>query len=142
MQEREPFNFDVAFPTDVSQLEVFDRIGVDIVKTAYNGYNASMFAYGQVSPCKHCVSLPSSPAPAPAPLLPPIPRLRRAQTSSGKSFSMMGIRGTSLVGLIPRIANLLFYTARASPEREFYVEASYLEIYNERVRDLLDGNGA
>lgn len=55
---------------------------------------------------------------------------------------MMGIRGTSLVGLIPRIANLLFYTKQRTPEREFYVEASYLEIYNERVRDLLDVNGA
>eukprot|EP00616_Rhizochromulina_sp_CCMP1243_P017821 CAMPEP_0118966644 /NCGR_PEP_ID=MMETSP1173-20130426/4091_1 /TAXON_ID=1034831 /ORGANISM="Rhizochromulina marina cf, Strain CCMP1243" /LENGTH=1179 /DNA_ID=CAMNT_0006915457 /DNA_START=13 /DNA_END=3552 /DNA_ORIENTATION=+ len=104
--DREPFTFDVAFPMEVTQLEVFDRIGVDIVKTAYNGYNASMFAYGQ--------------------------------TSSGKSFSMMGIRGTSLVGLIPRIADLLFHVAEQSPEREFFVEASYLEIYNERVRDLLD----
>uniref|UniRef100_A0A7S2RC50 Uncharacterized protein n=1 Tax=Rhizochromulina marina TaxID=1034831 RepID=A0A7S2RC50_9STRA len=104
--DREPFTFDVAFPMEVTQLEVFDRIGVDIVKTSYNGYNASMFAYGQ--------------------------------TSSGKSFSMMGIRGTSLVGLIPRIADLLFHVAEQSPEREFFVEASYLEIYNERVRDLLD----
>jgi hypothetical protein len=55
---------------------------------------------------------------------------------------MMGVRGTSLVGLIPRIANLLFYLKDQSPDREFHVEASYLEIYNEKLRDLLDKKGA
>jgi hypothetical protein len=104
-----PFTFDVAFPTTVTQLEAFEKVGADIVKVAYNGYNASMFAYGQ--------------------------------TSSGKSFSMMGVRGTSLVGLIPRIANLLFYTIVTTPSRQFFVEASFLEIYNEKLRDLLDRKG-
>ena len=93
---RPPFSFDVAFPTATNQLETFERIGVDIVATAYHGYNASMFAYGQ--------------------------------TSSGKSFSMMGVRGTPLVGLIPRIANLFFYCVSKSPSAEFLIEGSYLEI--------------
>jgi kinesin family member 5 len=104
-----PFTYDVAFPMECSQLEVFEKIGVDIVATAYNGYNASMFAYGQ--------------------------------TSSGKSFSMMGVRGTSLVGLIPRISNLLFYCISKTPEHEFFVEGSYLEIYNEKLRDLIATTG-
>ena len=120
-----------------------------IVQTAYHGYNASLFAYGQ--------------------------------TSSGKSFSMMGVRGTALVGLIPRIAHLLFHTitvrqlsrnsrgaayfdnqkktlvgngrctlltllsslplGQVDKEKEFFVEGSYLEIYNEKLRDLLDSKG-
>ena len=41
---RPPFSYDVAFPTPTTQLETFERIGVDVVATAYNGYNASMFA--------------------------------------------------------------------------------------------------
>jgi len=55
------------------------------------------------------------------------------QTSSGKSFSMMGVRGTALVGLIPRIAHLLFHVVNVSPEKEFFVEGSFLEIYNVRT---------
>jgi hypothetical protein len=104
-----PFVYDVAFPTTIGQLECFSKIGMDIVKTAYNGYNASMFAYGQ--------------------------------TSSGKSFSMMGVRGTALVGLIPRIAHLLFTVISLTPEKQFFIEGSFLEIYNEKLRDLLDHKG-
>ena len=44
-----PFTLDVVFAMDCTQLAVFERIGVDIVKTAFHGYNASMFAYGQTS---------------------------------------------------------------------------------------------
>jgi hypothetical protein len=54
---------------------------------------------------------------------------------------MMGVRGTALVGLIPRISNLLFYTITKTPDREFFVEGSFLEIYNEKLRDLLDKKG-
>lgn len=60
------------------------------------------------------------------------------QTSSGKSFSMMGVPGTELAGLIPRIANLLFKVVESSgPDRKYLIEASYLEIYNEKCRDLM-----
>jgi len=104
-----PFVYDVAFPFSTSQLGVFEIVGVPIVQTAYNGFNASMFAYGQ--------------------------------TSSGKSFSMMGVRGTELVGLIPRIAHLLFHVVTTTPNHEFYIEGSYLEIYNEKLKDLMSKSG-
>ncbi|XP_068931547.1 kinesin-like protein KIF16B isoform X4 [Petaurus breviceps papuanus] len=60
------------------------------------------------------------------------------QTGSGKSYTMMGNTGDS--GLIPRICEGLF--SRISEmtkwnEASFRTEVSYLEIYNERVRDLL-----
>ena len=61
-----PFSYDVAFPMDCSQLDIFQALGVDLVQCAVHGYNASLFAYGQ--------------------------------TSSGKSFSMMGVQNTALVG--------------------------------------------
>jgi hypothetical protein len=42
-------------------------------------------------------------------------------------------------GLTPRVATLLFDVARSAPKmHEFLIEASFLEIYNEKVRDLLE----
>ncbi|RVE76749.1 hypothetical protein OJAV_G00012140 [Oryzias javanicus] len=60
------------------------------------------------------------------------------QTGSGKSFTMMGAPGDA--GLIPRICEGLFSRISDSSgcdEASFRTEVSYLEIYNERVRDLL-----
>ncbi|KAK9473147.1 uncharacterized protein V1510DRAFT_433745 [Dipodascopsis tothii] len=57
------------------------------------------------------------------------------QTGSGKSYSMMGTADEP--GLIPRICEALFARLAAEPERPAAVEVAYLEIYNERVRDLL-----
>ena len=50
---------------------------------------------------------------------------------------MMGIAGTDNVGLIPRIARLLFNVIASNKDRVSHVEASYMEIYNEKLRDLL-----
>uniref|UniRef100_A0A4W3HTJ2 Kinesin family member 13A n=1 Tax=Callorhinchus milii TaxID=7868 RepID=A0A4W3HTJ2_CALMI len=64
------------------------------------------------------------------------------QTGSGKSFSMMG--NVEQPGLIPRLCGALF--ERVSKEEceshTFKVEVSYMEIYNEKVRDLLDPKGS
>ncbi|XP_051575077.1 kinesin-like protein KIF13A isoform X1 [Myxocyprinus asiaticus] len=64
------------------------------------------------------------------------------QTGSGKSFSMMG--NGNQPGLIPRLCCSLFERV-AKDENEahsFKVEVSYMEIYNEKVRDLLDPKGS
>ncbi|KAI9722690.1 MAG: hypothetical protein M1812_001621 [Candelaria pacifica] len=61
------------------------------------------------------------------------------QTGSGKSFSMMGYRGE--VGIIPRICKEIFSRIdelQKDNTLSCTVEVSYLEIYNERVRDLLN----
>jgi hypothetical protein len=39
--ERQPFAFDVTFPMECTQLEVFEAIGVDIVQCAFHGYNGT-----------------------------------------------------------------------------------------------------
>ncbi|KAJ2754166.1 hypothetical protein GGI19_002616, partial [Coemansia pectinata] len=57
------------------------------------------------------------------------------QTGSGKSYTMMGTSGRE-AGLIPRICEQLF--ASMASNADYHVEVSYLEIYNERVRDLLN----
>uniref|UniRef100_A0A3Q3D4Z9 Kinesin-like protein n=1 Tax=Hippocampus comes TaxID=109280 RepID=A0A3Q3D4Z9_HIPCM len=64
------------------------------------------------------------------------------QTGSGKSYTMMG--SAEQPGLIPRLCSSLFSrTMREAGEGEsFTVEVSYMEIYNEKVRDLLDPKGS
>ncbi|XP_049428428.1 kinesin-like protein KIF16B isoform X1 [Epinephelus fuscoguttatus] len=92
--------------TFVSQEKVFKDLGLDVLKAAFEGYNACVFAYGQ--------------------------------TGSGKSYTMMGNPGDA--GLIPRFCEGLFSRisdATRWDEASFRTEVSYLEIYNERVRDLL-----
>ncbi|XP_068582637.1 kinesin-like protein KIF16B isoform X2 [Cebidichthys violaceus] len=90
----------------VSQEKVFKDLGSDVLRAAFEGYNACVFAYGQ--------------------------------TGSGKSYTMMGNPGDA--GLIPRFCEGLFSRIAAASrwdEASFRTEVSYLEIYNERVRDLL-----
>uniref|UniRef100_A0AAR2M0I2 Kinesin family member 13Bb n=1 Tax=Pygocentrus nattereri TaxID=42514 RepID=A0AAR2M0I2_PYGNA len=64
------------------------------------------------------------------------------QTGSGKSYTMMG--SAEQPGLIPRLCSSLFQrTAQELREGEsFTVEVSFMEIYNEKVRDLLDPKGS
>ncbi|XP_077807304.1 kinesin-like protein KIF16B isoform X19 [Macaca mulatta] len=100
------YSADTKNPDYVSQEMVFKTLGTDVVKSAFEGYNACVFAYGQ--------------------------------TGSGKSYTMMGNSGDS--GLIPRICEGLFSRINETTrwdEASFRTEVSYLEIYNERVRDLL-----
>uniref|UniRef100_A0A915BGT0 Kinesin-like protein unc-104 n=1 Tax=Parascaris univalens TaxID=6257 RepID=A0A915BGT0_PARUN len=60
------------------------------------------------------------------------------QTGSGKSYSMMGTKESP--GIIPRLCNAIFERIEEATceTLAFKVEVSYMEIYNERVRDLLD----
>ncbi|XP_073409905.1 kinesin-like protein KIF16B isoform X3 [Dendrobates tinctorius] len=100
------FSADCKNSSYVSQERVFRDLGTDVLKSAFEGYNACVFAYGQ--------------------------------TGSGKSYTMMGNPGDS--GLIPRICEGLFSRiadVTRKGDASFRTEVSYLEIYNERVRDLL-----
>ncbi|XP_027742310.1 kinesin-like protein KIF16B isoform X3 [Empidonax traillii] len=100
------FSADSKSPSFVCQEMVFKNLGTDVLKSAFEGYNACVFAYGQ--------------------------------TGSGKSYTMMGNAGDA--GLIPRICEGLFSQISEKTKRNeasFRTEVSYLEIYNERVRDLL-----
>uniref|UniRef100_A0A4W4FBV6 Kinesin motor domain-containing protein n=1 Tax=Electrophorus electricus TaxID=8005 RepID=A0A4W4FBV6_ELEEL len=64
------------------------------------------------------------------------------QTGSGKSYSMMG--SGDQPGLIPRLCCSLFERVgqEEGDAHSFKVEVSYMEIYNEKVRDLLDPKGS
>jgi len=91
------------------QSDVFDYSIRNTVDDILNGYNGTVFAYGQ--------------------------------TGAGKSYTMMGsdIDDDDGKGIIPRIVEQIFASMLASPSNiEYTVRVSYMEIYMERIRDLLN----
>ncbi|KAK5130095.1 hypothetical protein LTR08_002483 [Meristemomyces frigidus] len=102
------FTFDRVFPTNTPQHDVFDYSIRSTVDDVLAGYNGTVFAYGQ--------------------------------TGSGKTFTMMGadIGDEAGKGIIPRIVEQIFDSIiRSDGTIEFMVKVSYMEIYMERIRDLL-----
>lgn len=62
------------------------------------------------------------------------------QTSSGKTHT---IHGYDLdPGLVPRCVTRIFETITATPDREFAINMSYMECYNEIINDLLEPKNA
>ena len=59
------------------------------------------------------------------------------QTGCGKSYTMMGVDNDENRGVIPRVFYHVFDEIAVSEATKFLVHASYLEIYNEEIRDLL-----
>ncbi|CAJ1050164.1 kinesin-like protein KIF17 isoform X2 [Xyrichtys novacula] len=60
------------------------------------------------------------------------------QTGSGKSFTMQGVSDPAAQrGVIPRSFEHIFESIQCAENTKFLVRASYLEIYNEEIRDLL-----
>ncbi|KAJ7774848.1 kinesin heavy chain [Mycena metata] len=105
--EKDGFTFDRVFPMGTQQQEVFDYGVKDIVKDVLDGYNGTVFAYGQ--------------------------------TGSGKTFTMMGdMDSDEIKGIIPRITEQIFQSiVESDAHLEYLVKVSYMEIYLERIRDLL-----
>ena len=58
------------------------------------------------------------------------------QTGSGKTYTMYGNNKTP--GLVPLSVESIFAYIQETPEREFLVTCSYLEVYNESINDLLN----
>ncbi|XP_053281018.1 kinesin-like protein KIF1B isoform X1 [Pleuronectes platessa] len=111
------FSFDYSYwshttpedPSFASQNRVFNDIGKEMLQHAFEGYNVCIFAYGQ--------------------------------TGSGKSYTMMGKQEEGQEGIIPMLCEDLFDKINDSNNKEelsYSVEVSYMEIYCERVRDLLN----
>ncbi|XP_062902187.1 kinesin-like protein KIF1A isoform X26 [Mobula hypostoma] len=110
------FNFDYSYwshttPADInyaSQQQVYRDIGEEMLQHAFEGYNVCIFAYGQ--------------------------------TGAGKSYTMMGKQEKEQQGIIPQLCEDLFARINdsANANLSYSVEVSYMEIYCERVRDLLN----
>uniref|UniRef100_A0A665TMM6 plus-end-directed kinesin ATPase n=1 Tax=Echeneis naucrates TaxID=173247 RepID=A0A665TMM6_ECHNA len=111
------FSFDYSYwshttpedPCFASQNLVYNDIGKEMLQHAFEGYNVCIFAYGQ--------------------------------TGAGKSYTMMGKQEEGQEGIIPMLCEDLFEKINDDCNKEdlsYSVEVSYMEIYCERVRDLLN----
>ncbi|XP_059198089.1 kinesin-like protein KIF1A isoform X5 [Centropristis striata] len=116
-KDNKSFNFDYSYwshtsPEDInyaSQMQVYKDIGEEMLLHAFEGYNVCIFAYGQ--------------------------------TGAGKSYTMMGKQDVKdQQGIIPLLCEDLFtkFNDKADNSMSYSVEVSYMEIYCERVRDLLN----
>ncbi|KAM8745039.1 kinesin-like protein KIF1A isoform 36-T36 [Acanthopagrus schlegelii] len=116
-KDNKSFNFDYSYwshtsPEDVnyaSQMRVYKDIGEEMLLHAFEGYNVCIFAYGQ--------------------------------TGAGKSYTMMGKQDVKdQQGIIPLLCEDLFTKINDNIDNSnsYSVEVSYMEIYCERVRDLLN----
>ncbi|XP_042347039.1 kinesin-like protein KIF1B isoform X9 [Plectropomus leopardus] len=111
------FSFDYSYwshttpedPSFASQNLVYNDIGKEMLAHAFEGYNVCIFAYGQ--------------------------------TGAGKSYTMMGKQEEGQEGIIPMLCEDLFEKINEDSNKDelsYSVEVSYMEIYCERVRDLLN----
>ncbi|PIO74626.1 kinesin motor domain protein [Teladorsagia circumcincta] len=102
------FVYDKVFKPNTTQEQVYMGAAYHIVQDVLSGYNGTVFAYGQ--------------------------------TSSGKTHTMEGVIGDqAMQGIIPRIVQDIFnHIYTMDTELEFHIKVSYFEIYNEKIRDLLD----
>lgn len=100
--------YDKVFKPNASQEDVYMGAAYHIVQDVLSGYNGTVFAYGQ--------------------------------TSSGKTHTMEGIFGENdKQGIIPRMVQDIFnHIYNMDADLEFHIKVSYFEIYNEKIRDLLD----
>ena len=108
------FKFDFSYDKDCRQEDVYNDVGQPLLDKAFDGFNGTIFAYGQ--------------------------------TGSGKTWSMSGdTTSEEHKGIIPRICESLYSRIRKERlegKKKFMVICSYFEIYNEKLRDLLDPNAA
>ena len=102
------FTFDSVYDDSNSQREIYESTALPIVRAAIEGYNGTVFCYGQ--------------------------------TGTGKTHTMEGSdEPITERGIIPNAFETVFadIDAEENNNKTFLVRASFLEIYNENVRDLL-----
>lgn len=101
------FTFDHVYDQDNTQEEVYQQSAKQVVLSCLQGYNAAIIAYGQ--------------------------------TGTGKTYTMEGELQGPLRGIIPRTVEDIFTYIENDPEpsSKYLVRASYLQIYNEVISDLL-----
>ncbi|KAG0342432.1 Kinesin-like protein kif15 [Podila horticola] len=116
--KNDTFMYDCVGAETTTQEQVFNDVGRSIVEQCVRGYNGTIFAYGQ--------------------------------TGSGKTYTMQG--PTSIIsagnhplrGIIPRCLEYLFELIAAEEQMDssvkYLCKASYIEIYNEAIFDLLDSS--
>jgi hypothetical protein len=101
------FTFDQLFGQESSQEEIFNEIGLPMVNASMDGFNTCIFCYGM--------------------------------TGSGKTFSMTGTKEHP--GLTSRIFRAIFQSIEERKlehsNTDVEISVSYIELYNENLKDLL-----
>lgn len=104
------FTFDHVFTSKSKQEDVYNTCVRPLVTNIFEGYNATVFAYGQ--------------------------------TGSGKTYTIGGGNTGSLTeeeyGVIPRAVQEMFEVIQSKTNVQYSIKVSYIEIYKEELRDLLD----
>lgn len=112
-QHEKQFTFDQSYGTDTSQATLYEDLAVPILHKALEGYNGTIFAYGQTG------AAPRWPPPVPpltGRLLPlRVPPSPRPHPGSGKTHSMMGTPEEQ--GIVPLLARNLFKFVHAAAFR-------------------------
>eukprot|EP01117_Protostelium_nocturnum_P003312 TRINITY_DN1427_c0_g2_i2.p1 TRINITY_DN1427_c0_g2~~TRINITY_DN1427_c0_g2_i2.p1 ORF type:complete len:1453 (-),score=353.29 TRINITY_DN1427_c0_g2_i2:22-4380(-) len=109
------YHFDDILGMESTNDQVFSTVAKQIVSSSMEGINGTIFAYGQ--------------------------------TSSGKTFTMKGsssssssLESNSTPGIISLSMKEIFSIIEQSPNRQFLLRVSYIEIYNEIIKDLLSND--
>jgi len=114
VEGRNFFSYDKTFGEKSTTKEVYSQVAEGITKSVVSGLNGTIFAYGQ--------------------------------TSSGKTFTMQGAGtiedGANKTGggIVHMAARDIFSQIGNDTQREYLIRVSFVEIYNEEVRDLLVDN--
>ena len=105
IKELKSFTFDHSYDWRATQQLIFEQTALPILESIMEGYNGTIFAYGQ--------------------------------TGTGKTYTMEGNDNETDKGIIPRSIDWIFNNIKNYPAQQFLVRVSFVEIYNEEVRDLL-----
>ena len=98
------YAFDFAFDENSPQLEIFKNTAKFLCEGVLNGYNSTVFAYGQ--------------------------------TGAGKTYTMLG--NEKCPGIMFNTMKEVFKTMKKHViDREYTIRVSFLEIYNENIKDLI-----
>nr|XP_056708362.1 kinesin-like protein KIF3C [Euleptes europaea] len=100
------FTFDAVYDANSKQADLYDETVRPLIDSVLQGFNGTMFAYGQ--------------------------------TGTGKTYTMQGVwADPEKRGVIPNSFEHIFTHISRSQNQQYLVRASYLEIYQEEIRDLL-----
>ncbi|XP_066257434.1 kinesin-like protein KIF11 isoform X1 [Euwallacea similis] len=110
------YSFDRVFKPDCAQIDIYSHVIGPMIQDVIMGYDCTVFAYGQ--------------------------------TGTGKTHTMIGGQRSAEsnlnwkedeeAGFIPRAAANIFHELGLMHITEYNVRVSFLELYNEDVRDLLN----
>ncbi|KAL1755911.1 kinesin 2 [Schizophyllum commune] len=105
------YPFDLVFGPEADQALIYHEVVAPMLEEVLQGYNCTLFAYGQ--------------------------------TGTGKTHTMQGDltptpmgNPSSNAGMIPRVLFRLFHHLQTS-NADYSVKVSFIELYNEELRDLL-----